>query len=61
MDELQVPVDGLQHRINQDCLLSLCVSQQVGIGTALRFKQLKKYTGEVTGLSEHLKNHGKVR
>lgn len=39
--ELQVPVNGLQHRIDQDSIFGLYICQQVGVGAAFRFKQLK--------------------
>lgn len=38
--KLQVPVNGLQHRINQDSIFGLYVCQQVGVGAAFRLKQL---------------------
>lgn len=40
MYELQVPVNGLQHRIDQDSFFGLYICQQVGVGTAFRLKQL---------------------
>lgn len=42
MYELQVPVDGLQHRINEDGLFGLLVCEQVGVCAALLLKQLHK-------------------
>lgn len=40
MYELQVPVNGLQHRIDQDSFSGLYICQQVGVGAAFRLKQL---------------------
>lgn len=42
MDELQVPLNGLQHRIDEDGFLGLCVRQQVGVCAARRLKQLQR-------------------
>lgn len=53
MNELQVPVNGLQYRIYEDRLLGLCVCQQVGVGAALWLEQLnRKKTGEGTGVTQ---------
>lgn len=40
IDEPQVPVNGLQHRIDQDGFFGLNIGQQVGVGAAFRLKQL---------------------
>lgn len=48
MYELQVPVDGLQDRIDEHSLLGLRVGQQVGVRAALRLKQLNGKTGTGT-------------
>lgn len=42
MYELQVPVNRLQYRINEDCVLGHWVCQEVGVGAALRLKQLNR-------------------
>ena len=55
MYELQVPVNGLQNRIDEDRLLGLRVCQQVGVGAALQLKQLnmkKLRSVEVPGMTQ---------
>lgn len=44
LDQLQVPVDGLQHRVDEDGVLGDGVGEQVCVGAALRFKQLGTQT-----------------
>lgn len=43
MHELQVPVNGLQYRIDENCFFGVWVCQQVGIGAAFRLKQLNTH------------------
>ena len=40
MYELQVPVNGLQNRIDEDRIFGFRVCQQIGVSAALRLKQL---------------------
>lgn len=44
LDQLQVPVDGLQHRVDEDGVLGDGVGEQVCVGAALRVKQLGTQT-----------------
>lgn len=42
MYELQVPVNSLQYRIDEDRIFGFRVCQQIRVGAALRLKQLNR-------------------
>lgn len=52
MYKLQVPVNRLQDGVDEDGLLGLRVGQQVGVGAALRLKELGEGKKSITGMTQ---------
>lgn len=56
MHELQVPINGLQYWIDENCFFGLWIRQQVGIGAAFRLKQLNTHKMAAINKSESKAN-----
>lgn len=56
MHKLQVPVNGLQYRIDENCFFGLSICQQVGIGAAFRLKQLNTHSMSAINKTESRTN-----